>query len=302
MHSMTTRRISSWAFVFVAALSVWMIAAEPVAAQIGATPKGRTRGGRDKGPKQARPKRSMAWSDVGSHRSKILKFELAEAGEDEELIGKLKIMPLELHAKAVTLLVRRSDDLKIELGGHVFDPAEFEDIPWKGLICNVTWGYPEQDEDDPAGRDDPKPRKPKKKRELKALRFETMQVKGKIKEIDGDLIILRARPANGQPWPMIKKPSDKPPKETKKKIPLKKLKLKIYEDVTDFVDRNEQPLDFGDFEEGQEIEATVVVGKMGIMVTLAAPDIESDEGFDEPEDRPKRKPRGRPRPRRGPRP
>lgn len=305
MHANTTRRIGSWAFVFVAALSVWLIAAEPVAAQIGASPKGRP-GRRDKGNKPARPTRSKAWSDVGSHRSRILKFELAEAGEDEELIGTLKIMPLEQDAKTVTLQVRRSEDLKIELGRHVFDPAEFEDIPWKGLICTATWGYPDdaEAEADPAYSErNEKKKKKKKKRVLQSLRFETMQVKGKIKEIEGDLIVLRAKPVNNQPWPESRRPSRKTPKDGKtKKILLKKLKLKIYEDVTDFVDQNEAPLDFGDFEEGQEIEATIVLGrKLGIMVTLAAPNIESERGFEEPEEGPRPKPRGR-RPKKGPRP
>ncbi len=304
MHSMTTRRIGSWAFVFVAALSVWLIAAEPVGAQLGAVPKGRT-GGRDKGTKRGPIVRNKTWSDVGSHRSRILKFELAEAGEDEELIGTLKIMPLEQDARTITLQVRRSEDLKIELGRHVFDPAEFEDIPWKGLICTATWGYPDDAEADPADseRNEKKKKKKKKKRVLQSLRFETMQVKGKIKEIEGDLIVLRVKPANNQPWPESRRPSGKAPKDSKtKKVLLKKLKLKIYEDVTDFVDRNEAPLDFGDFEEGQEIEATIVVGrKMGIMVTLAAPNIESEQGFDEPEERPKPKP-GRRGPKRGPRP
>jgi hypothetical protein len=261
---------SFWALTLVAAACVLLVAAEPIAAQRTRTRSGKGGRTRDK----TRGVTDRSWSEAGSHRSKIIKFAPAKAGEDEEIIGTLYLLPLEPNGKRVSVHVRRGNEPGIELGGHQFSADELESIPWKGLICSVSWGYPEDDPEAPK-------KKKKKHRELRSFAFETLEVVGKVDQIEDDLIKLKVVPKNDRQWPSSAKPSNRPnnkPANNKpKRIPRKTIKVLIIDEVTKFVDANRQPLDLGDFEADQEIEATVAWGKRsGIIVMLLAPGIETE--------------------------
>ena len=278
MTTRMTRRSRYWVFSFIAAMCVMFVAAEPAAAQLGGPTKKR-RGGSKQGPKQARRAKGTTWSNVGSHSSRILKFKPAKPEEEEKFVGTLKVLPLERDARPVNVRVRRNDDSTIELGGRKFTAEEFADIPWKGLYCTVAWGYAEGDK--PVSTD-PKKKPRRRNWELKSVSFDTVEVKGTVEEIEDDIIIIKVRPKEERPWPdtearQIMQPDRKTSNNKPQKTPPKKLKLKMFDDVAEFVDRDRQPLDLGDFEVGQEIEASVVYGAdLGIILMLQAPGIESE--------------------------
>ena len=173
--------------------------------------------------------------------------------------------------------------------GAVEDVEDLEEKPLKGLFCRATWGDPDEEAAEEEDADSKKKKKKKKKRRvLRSLSFETINVEGKIQSIEGETIVLKVRPTGGQEWPDIearrsrspKKPGNKP-----KKVARRKIRLKLLEELTEFEAGNSAPLDLGDFEVDQRIEAIVACGtKAGMMVKLRAPGVEGDEGAGRGED------------------
>lgn len=319
MKNLASRRSARLVFALVAGLSMLFVATVPAEAQIFVGGKSRGKKVKEKRQKNRGPK-SKAWSNIGSHRCEITKFELAEGDEEEKFIGTIKVHPLEKDAKPIKVLVPRSDELVIELEGYKFTAEEFFDLPLKGLYCTVSWGYPEDDLDDGVGdrssgsRGKGKKKSSRKKKrtpELKSISFDRIEVKGTISEIEDDLIILKVRPKDkNRLWPniearMVRKPDQSGEQKKRRKTSSKKIKLRIFDDVAKFYDGNKEPLDLADFEVGQEIEASVIFGsKIGFMVAMHAPGVgdglEDEFEDDEPRrggDR-RRTPgrRGRPRP------
>ncbi|MBN2563312.1 MAG: hypothetical protein JXQ75_20520 [Phycisphaerae bacterium] len=284
MNPLMTRRSGTWSLLFVVALCALFVAAEPAAAQLGGG--GMRRGGGHKGRDDkgsAKPQdQGPAWQDTGNSRCRIIKFEPAKTGEeDENLLGVLKVKPIAKDAKMLRLRVRRNEQLSIELAGHQFDLDALEEIPWKGLFCEATWGSPDDDSaDDEGGKS--KKRK-KNQRDLRSLKFETVEVEGKIVSIENDMILLKVKPKDGKEWPDIEAKqatgSGKAPAKPKK-VGQRKLRLRMLDAVTSFEAGNNERLDLGDFEVDQRIEATVTCGmgvKVGIMVKLRAPDVEAEK-------------------------
>ena len=243
---------------------------------------GRARGGGGGGPKppptvgpiQKKPV-STVGEQPGSFRGQISKWELGGDAKDENLIGTLTIRPVEKGAKSIKLQVRRADEQAggkndcIALGSHPFDADAYGDVLWKGLYCEVTWDWLHKE-------GDPEKKKPTI-RELKKLTFDTLSVEGKIEEMEGEFLIIKVRPAAGRDWPDAdtkEAPMSSQPKKaggaaTAKQVVAKKLRLKVFDDVTTFLDAAKQPLDVGDFAVDQQIEAVVVYGKKdGILVEL----------------------------------
>ena len=225
------------------------------------------RGGRGGDRPKPRTKQPQpADTDVPGHRSgKIVKFKpVKESEEDEEILGTLMVKPFEKGSKTIKLRVRRSEDLQIRVGDHMFDPEEELDIFWKGLHCTAGWNIA-----DPDAR--------RKIKELRRLTFDTIEVKGKIREIENELIVIKGVPKNGQNWPDLEamrkdEQSNRFTKNKKKKrIRRRTLKLKVLEDVSKFYDSEKSEVDLEEFQADDEVEATVVVGKLGMMIALRHP-------------------------------
>ncbi len=311
MNPSSLFRSRSWMCALSTAICVLFLSSGPAAAQIGIGPG--SRGARPPKKPVRRQERAEPWREAGSRRGRIIKFEPAKSDDAEGILGTLKIKPIGKKTRMMTLQIRMSDQLRVELAGHRFDLDELADLPWKGLYCTAAWGYAEDDGDGGSAQDEEDTkRKPKQPKELRSLLFETIEVTGKIKQIEGDLITLRVKPKNDVNWPDREAREKFGPRNARggkpKRVPRRKLTLKMMDDVTSFLSDNREPLDLGDFEVDQEIEATVTTGqavKLGMIVKLAAPGVEVEpqgEVTRETEDRRGRKrppPRGRPKPRGG---
>ena len=233
-----------------------------------------------KGPKQ--PTQSRA-DEPGTLRGVIAKFEPASDEKDEDLIGLLTVKPVEMGQKSLKLQIRRSDKgddpndskndpTEISLGEHKFDPELYATVLWKGLYCEVSWDWLRKE-------GDPENKKPTI-RQLKRLTFDTIEVEGKIEEIEGEFLTIKGKPASDREWPELegKESSSGRPKPTSdsgktKHVVEKKLRVKVFDDVTKFTDKGDQALDMGDFAVDQQVTARIVYGKSngeGILVKLSS--------------------------------
>ncbi len=297
MQANATRRARVLGILCAVFACVLLVGAEAADAQMGG---GRRRGGgggrpkKPKGPTQDVPEQADA---PGQQTGRIVKFKPAkEDEEDENLLGMLSVRPFRKGQKTLKMSVRRADTLRIELGDAKIEGEDILEYMWKGLHCTAGWAF-----------ENPDKKKPKKK-ELRSLRLDSLIVSGKIDKIEDDLIVIKARPKNGQNWPDLAAKQD-PGKNptTKKKIILRKLKLKILEDVSKFVDAKKEELDLDEFEVGKKVDATVVYGRpFGILLVLqssTADDKPQEAGEPEkPRDEGNRgKGRGRPKRPGGPR-
>jgi hypothetical protein len=264
MISLRTAKSALPRFACVLAVCLAFASADSAMAQRAAGGGGPRPGGKG-GPKQpANPRQpsgpktpSTVGTEPGSFKGQISDFKPAAGEKDEELIGTLTIRPTEKGAKTVKLVVRKSDNLVIQVGTHKFEPEACAEVFWKGLYCVAEWDWCKE--------------KPTVK-ELKTLTFDSMSVEGKIEAVEGEFVTLKVSPSAGREWPDAEgKEASRQGNETAKpKRPLaKKLKLKIFDEVALFLDGDRKPLDMGDFSAEQTIKAVVVYGKKeGILVEL----------------------------------
>ncbi|MFQ5429319.1 MAG: hypothetical protein ACE5E1_03320 [Phycisphaerae bacterium] len=260
------RRLSGG--IVAACACVLLVFSAPAEAQLGGGGgRGRKTGPSKPRPAQPPPPPEKGVGDVpGTLEGWILRFKPAKDDqESEDLLGVLLVKPTQKKARVVKLNVPRTDTLKIEVGTHKFNLDEDVDLIWKGLYCRAGWGFKDPDAK-------------RKVRELRVLSFDTLDIAGKIVKIEDDMIVIKARPKNGQDWPDAKaktgRTSPRNPKARNKKarIRWKKLKLKVMEDVSQFYDVEKEEIDLNDFEVNQEVEATVVYSKReGMVVAMRMP-------------------------------
>jgi hypothetical protein len=297
---------------FACALAVCLLfaTAETALAQRGGRPRAGGGGGQKPKadvPAGSKKPTSTIGKEPGSFRGQIAKFEPTTDEKDEDLLGYLTIRPTEKGAKTLKLQIRRVEEQQtakndcVSLGTHAFDADAYGDVLWKGLYCDVSWDWLRKEGDSE-----------KKKptiRVLKKLTFDTIAVEGKIEEVEGEFLTIKVRPAAGREWP------DSEGKETPtagqmgkatdtakvKQAVAKKLRVKIFDDVTAFKDAAKQSLEMGDFAVDQQIVATVVYGKSdGILVELQSLTAEEKKDGEKPGAKPAgpaqpQQPGGRPR-------
>lgn len=276
MNASGTRRLHMFGILCAVFAGVLLVDAEAADAQMGG---GRSRGGGRRPTKKPNtPPPADQPQDVeapGQQVGRIIKFKGAKEGEeDETLLGTLSVQPFKKGGKTLKLLVRKSDTLRIDIGDTKIEGDEILEYLWKGLHCTAGWAFEDSDA-----------KKPKKKA-LRTLKLDTLAVVGKLDSIEDNVITLKARPANGQDWPdlIAKLDSGADPSRGKKKVVLRKLKLKILENVSKFEDAKKDPLDLGEFEVGKDVDATIVLGRpFGILVVLQSPTAENREKPDEPQ-------------------
>jgi hypothetical protein len=221
-------------------------------------------GGRGKRPppKKDDPTKSVDNRPQGSDRGMIISYKPPKDSDDEDLAGVLTFR-VDGQRGIRKINVRRSDPVKFQFGGEVeFDPEEYPELLIKNLFCNVTWKV-----EDPEAK--------KKTRVLTAVSFDPIDISGKIEEITPTEFIIKGAPKDHREWPAMSKPGDKRgqrPSEVGRRVPVKKLKLRVFEDITKFNDASNQPLDPEDFELKQDVEATLVyAGKGGILLAVRPP-------------------------------
>jgi hypothetical protein len=237
----------------------WMVI--PALVLAGPSQPGRRGGGDAKRPPTpAKTEQASSAELDGSMKGCIQRFTPSKDAADEDLLGYLTFKPLDRRTKPIKLAVRKTDDVKIGLPNHSFAPEEASEYLYKGLFCTVTW-QPNRD-----------PKSKSVKRELKDLVMDTLDIEGKIDQLADDSIIIRGRPKEGD-WPIVE--SDAPTKASASASKLatqKKIKLKVIQDLTQYTDPSDTPLEASQFEAGQSIDATIVYGKsQGIIVSLRTP-------------------------------
>lgn len=203
----------------------------------------------------------------GTYKGQISKFEPLTSEQDEELIGVLTLRPQVPGSKTLKLQVRKTENLRIVVGSHSFDPEACADILWKGLYCSAEWDWFKKE-----GESEKK--KPTV-RELRTLTFESLPVEGTIEEMEGEFITVKVRPREGRDWPDSPATGSRSSNSRSgsegetKRVLQKKLRLKIMDEVSSFADAARQALDLGDFTPAQQVMAVVMYGKkQGVLIEL----------------------------------
>lgn len=226
----------------------------------GGGPKGK------KGPDTPPPRDNKSQDIPGSLEGRIIKFTLADDADrekDEDLIGILKLRPFKKGERVLTVSVRRSSGLDVSLSSHKYEPEDLKDVLISGLHITAGWGYVD-------------PEAKRKVKELRSLNFNTIEVEGTVELIEDSVIVLKCKPRNDQPWPGTQElDPGKPVNVTKKKrVPFKKLKLKVLEEVSQIVNEDAESISLSDLETGKTVHARVVFGfDEGYVVTLGPPDV-----------------------------
>ncbi len=278
MYSQRLRWIAIAKWFFVVVVCVLFAPSESLQAQ---SPRGRRGGGgtRTQRPPGSRQGQGAVEMLPGSHYGRVLSFKPAEgkAGTDSEeeseveILGMLKVKPVQKGLRTITMQVRKTGDFRIIIGGHTFDVEMFQEVVWSGLYCSAEWEF------DPAD----KKKKPTKKL-LKGITVDLAEVAGKIEAIEDDHIVLKVRPANDQQWRHLPPPepsnrSRSSNNQKPKRVRQLKVKLKIMDEATKFTDAADHELDLSEFEVGQDVTAAIAYGRpAGILVQLRSLTIDED--------------------------
>jgi hypothetical protein len=217
-------------------------------------------------PTRRPPVRAPGGSEAmsGTYKGYIVKYSPSQDSEVEDLLGLLSVKSDDKETKTLKVRVRRRDGLAINVGASKLDLETAPDVLLKGLYCSVSWEYELTE-----GKKKPT------QRDLVAITLETMEVEGKVDSVGDDMVILKARPLSGE-WPGAhSEPATggRLGQSEAKLPPIRKIRLKPVENVTKYTNSELKQGDPGDFEPGQEIEATVVFGraKEGMILDLRPP-------------------------------
>lgn len=264
MERATTRRypISAWASLF--AVAAALIIANAGSAQM--TGGGGGGGGRGGGPRDPGGDTSDDRA-TGSASGWIMKYTGPKKGDPEDVLAYFTVKPAT--GRPVKLLVLRDDPVMIELGDRKdFEPEEYADVLIKGLYCKCTWKVTDR-------KKNPDDKKTKKINVLSRVTFDSLEVTGKLEEIGDDLVVIKGKPINDHPWPDAPPKKDSPRGDkgnVKPKVSNKKLKLRVFDDVTKYKDSANQAIEPADFELKQDVTAMVVYGRRGgIVIDLKSP-------------------------------
>lgn len=276
-----SRRRSAW-------LLAWMALAAFVVPALAFPPP-------RKGPSRAPtppPKRSAAPPpSATSGFGRIVKYTPAgENTKDENQIGELRFKPQGKGSKTIKLCVTKDPEPVVDVpdaNNYKIDLELLTEMLWKGLYCNASWSLADPTEAS----------KPSAKKNLSRLSLTSFEVVGKIEDIQGEFVELKATPKDGRAWPDMEGKDETPrggssPNATKpKKIPTYMLKLKLVDGMTRFADSANKDLSIEDFQKGQNVSAKIVYGKPeGIMIVLSDPN--SRSGDEPKEDKPPPRKRG----------
>lgn len=241
-----------------AALTAFCCALLVSADAFGQPGPGRRGGGGERGTGRSAPQPNTPPASAeleGSLPGFILGFTPAQSS-NEDLVGHLKVKPIERNGRTLKLAVHRVEDLHISLEGRELNLDEAQELFKKGLHCWIEWGVNRD------GRDK------STKRELRSLKFTAIDVEGSIESIADDLIVLKAKPKTGD-WPG----ADNSASLNAKPPATRKLKLRTIPDVTSFTNPNDEALDAADFEPEQSVEAKIIFNRSaeGMIVNLRRP-------------------------------
>lgn len=204
---------------------------------------------------------------TGSASGWIMKYVGPKKGDAEDVLAYLTVKPAT--GRPVKLLVLRDDPVMIELGERKdFAPEEYADVLIKGLYCKCTWKVTDR-------KKNPDDKKSKKVNVLSRVTFDSLEVTGKLEEIRDDLVVIKGKPIGDGPWPDAPPKKDNPRGDKgnlKSKVISKKLKLRVFDDVTKYKDSANQAIEPADFELKQDVTAMVVYGRRGgIVIDLKSP-------------------------------
>ncbi len=252
-----------------------LIAGGPLSAQVlGGKPGAR---GDDKGARNRNNQNlNQPLASSGSFYGRIVKFTPVDDDEGD-LLGTLSLRGYTRTNSSMRLKVFRNDESSISLGNLKIPVDDYAEMLAKGVQVNANWQVIE--------RKDGKPHKKITRstpKELVTLSFKTVNVQGKIIEVDGDVITIKVVPQNGMQWPDVQaKEADRSRHRTvtatninvtprKAKIRSRKLKLRVVDEVADLNDLEAAVIEVGDLEEEQLVEATVIPGypKIGYVTSL----------------------------------
>ncbi|MCA9254878.1 MAG: hypothetical protein KDA33_04540, partial [Phycisphaerales bacterium] len=241
-------------------------------------------------PRPRDPDQSDRAPAPGTQTGYILKYKAADdedRKESPDLIGVLKIKPYGKKTTVLSLLVRRTDDLKVMLGEHQFENDDLEKFFRKRLDVSVEWDFLDPD----SKRDDKF-----KKKVLRTLTFKTTEVKGEIEEVlEGGRVIVDGVPINDLQWPDYVPDENQTADMDKKKVRHKKLKLMAIDDVSKLFTEETEDAEFSDFKQGDKVQVTIVYAglKPGYLVKMRPPGVSEQlgKGDDDNKDRGREPPR-----------
>ena len=224
--------------------------------------------GRGGGPRDPGTDNPSDNRETGSVSGWVMRYKPPKEGDPDDILAYMTVKPQE--GRPVKILVLRDEPVSMELGERKdFSPDEYPDLLTKGIYCNCSWKVTER-------KKDPSDKRARKYNVLSRVAFDNIEVTGRIEEISEDMVVIKGKPINDRPWPDTPPKKNNPRRNTggdkPQKIFNKKLKLRIFDDVTQFKDSANQTLDISDFEPKQTVNAMVVYGRRGgIIIDLKSP-------------------------------
>lgn len=194
--------------------------------------------------------------------SRIIKFKPFDADHDD-YPGYLLVRSLQPGASVERVLMPQWDKVRLTIPGHHVEVDDYESLLIKGIVCEVQ------------SKDIDSSQAPLHiSKEVTRIIMSVVDVEGRIKRITDDLVRLRAKPVDNQPWPQLAAAQFKGSRAASQSVrndPARFLivRFNILEDLTELVDEDDWAIDPSDFQEGERVRATVIVGRpRGILLKL----------------------------------
>lgn len=206
----------------------------------------------------------------------VMKYVPPKEGEDEDVLAYLTFKP-EGKSVPIKLRIMREQAVKFDFQDKKeVEPEEYPEILTRGLYCRFTWKIIPP----PEGKKVPVRLRQK---ELTNVSFDSFEISGTLDEIRDDYVVIRGRPTHDRLWPDSDAGTTTPGRggttAKAKAVPIRKVRLRVLEGVTRFLDADNKSLDAADFEPNHKVEAMIVYGRRGgIALSIKSPTLRSESG------------------------
>lgn len=205
--------------------------------------------------------------------TRIIKFKPFDPEQyEEEFLGYLLVKPVYPGSDVERVLVPELDRFKLTVADREIDIDDYELFLAKGMMCAIQ-----------TRTVDSSTVPLHIAKVLTQIELCVIEIEGRIKKLTDDLVRLRAKPLRDQPWPQLQaehtagagRSSTADQDDPRRHLIVR---FSIVEDLTSFVDEDGWSADLSDFEEGQAVRATVVVGRpRGILLKMMPAPMEGDD-------------------------
>lgn len=195
---------------------------------------------------------------------RIVRYTPSDLGEWDDFHGNLLVKPVAFGSHVERLYLVKERPPRIDVDADLPEEDLYLELFDPGLYCTVQWSKQRIPED---------ARRPTKV--LLRIEFTPIEVDGTILSIQEDEIKVRVHPASGTPWPHVLA-REKPGADTQSDRAKARLsrplvaRLAWMPDVSEWMDEYGDPCNSWDYNEGEPIRASIIVGvSQGLILSMS---------------------------------